>query len=112
MAKEEPKINIMKEKNSSSIREKIVVAIAILLIVAGCGSEAVEVKPVPTKYNKGDIVYLKPDSVKFVITLAYNRDWNDKLVADRYSGYYHGKNGEMYWPHEISNTVIFGKVEH
>lgn len=85
----------------------IVLVFLLSLSIISCKEEPkkvppVEVKLVP-KYNKGEIVYLKPDSLEGVVVSSYQWD-----SAIEYRVGFRVKNGELHY-RNFEEFEIYGK---
>ena len=87
---------------------KYIVTIFLLsLTIISCKEDPnkvppVEVKLVP-KYNEGDVVYLKPDSLEGVVTDSYQ--WDSTI---EYRVGFRVKNGELHY-RDFKEFQIYGK---
>jgi hypothetical protein len=66
------------------------IIILLTIILLSCGGNKNDSKPIILKYNVGDIVYVKPDSVKVYIYkknetyLYYNASYFDNIGKENY----------------------------
>jgi ribosomal protein L16 Arg81 hydroxylase len=91
----------------TKVMKHFLLILFISLTIVSCKEDPNKVPPVEVKlvpiYNKGDVVYLKPDSLEGVVTEPYQ--WESTM---EYRVGFRIKNGELHY-RNFEEYEIYGK---
>lgn len=97
----------MVKNKKTKVMKYILSIFLISLTIISCKEDPNKVPPVEvrlvSKYNKGDIVYLKPDSLEGVVVSSYQ--WESAM---EYRVGFRVKNGELHY-RNFEEFEIYGK---